>query len=620
MRSAKTTSRAACLLAGLFAFCMLLPALPPNAAASQENIARYNHQQVLAGASDLPVAARMLYRDGTEAIKAGDDARGEELLWRATKLDPDYADPYFTLARIRALKFDFEAVILLGNGAASMWRNYSTQSLLMLNAAAFLPYILVIVAMIVGLALTLKYMPFAAHKIQELMTNKLKASGGQLTSYLLLCVPFLVAPGPVTAIAYMTLLCWLFMRWRERFVLVAVTLPLIATGLFGAQFNTFTPIADPNSLTSLVARANTSGYDARLVRALAAQDVPALESEKQMALGHLEQRGGNYLKAAGHFRDAIAAKPEQAMGYINLGNVYFLQEQYEKALEGYRKAESIEANDAVVQFNLAQAFIKTLLMKESSKSYQRSLSLGLLGIQDQYADETREFIQVLPRTYTNSDLWSMARLEGAASSEFIDGLLFPVGRFSHKASAWILLGTLLASIVLMFIIKSHQLTFQCSNCGRLTCSSCCNSEREMTICESCFDTIATVTSEKVIDALLRQKRQAAVVTRRRSARFVTSLLPGIRDIYYGRIFRGFFLSTVFSVSLVTLLSRGFIMKDVSALELGTPLWKIALPAAGLLLMFLMSIFGKQSVDFRTYRSQVRVKRGGTESGSNTRVA
>ena len=122
------------------------------------------------------------------------------------------------------------------------------------------------------------------------------------------------------------------------------------------------------------------------------------------------------------------------MGYINLGNVYFLQQQYGKALEGYRKAESIDPNDAVVQFNLAQAFIKTMLMKESSKSFRRSLAHGLIDIKEQYAKETVEFIQVLPSTYSNPQLWRMASIEGAGTSEFLDGLLFPVGRFSHRAS------------------------------------------------------------------------------------------------------------------------------------------------------------------------------------------
>ena len=54
--------------------------------------------------------------------------------------------------------------------------------------------------------------------------------------------------------------------------------------------------------------------------------------------------------------------PNGSMGYVNLGNVYFIQGQYEKALEGYRKAESIDPEDPVCQYNLAQAFIKTLLI------------------------------------------------------------------------------------------------------------------------------------------------------------------------------------------------------------------------------------------------------------------
>ena len=151
------------------------------------------------------------------------------------------------------------------------------------------------------------------------------------------------------------------------------------------------------------------------------------------------------------------------------------------------------------------------------------------------------------------------------------------------------------------IIKSHRLTFQCSNCGKLTCSNCCNTDREMSLCQECHGTIATVSSEKVIDALLRQRRQAALVSRRKAARFVTATVPGIRDIYYGRVSRGFVLASMFSLSLVLLAARGLLIKDLSVHDVGVPLWKIILPAAGLVTTYLISILGKPKIDFRNYR-------------------
>jgi len=593
----------------------------PAAAVGSDNPGRYAHQQVIAGATTLPVPARVLYRDAVLALEKGDRASAEKSLERAITLDPEYADPYLTLARIRLARLELDGVVNLTQGLLAASTSFRGQSLLALNLAAIIPYVLLTIAMIIGFAFVIKYLPFVAHRIQESLRDRFNAAAPRAATYLLLLIPFVVLPDPITMLAYLTVLCWLFMLRRERVVLVFVTLPLIFAGLFGSHLAALTPVADPGSLTSLVARANSSAADADLIEALGASRVEGLEAERNMALGLLQQRAGNYLGAYDHFRIAIAEKPEDASGYINLGNVYFMQGQYEKALEGYRKAEGIAPEDPVCQYNLAQAFIKTLLMKESSRAYQNALRLGVENIKGRYPREAESFLQVLPWTYPNRELWRMAAIEGGDGSGFLDGLLFPFGRFSHRASAWILLGSLLVALALSRLIKNDRLTFQCSNCARLTCAGCCNTDHDMSLCRDCHNTIANVSSEKVIEALLRQKRQSAVVSRRRSARFVTSLLPGVRDIYYGRITRGFVLAGLFSLSLVMLASRGFLIKDPSVLIVDVPLWKIVLPGVGLAVTFMVSILGKPKADFRTYRSHThRMKDTGFDPTSHTRVA
>jgi hypothetical protein len=166
----------------------------------------------------------------------------------------------------------------------------------------------------------------------------------------------------------------------------------------------------------------------------------------------------------------------------------------------------------------------------------------------------------------------------------------------------ILLAALAIGIVASRLVRPSQLTFQCSNCGNLTCEQCCTEEKDMSLCKHCVSAIENITSEKVIGALLRQKRQAAIVKRGRASRVTTRVLPGVRDIAYGRVGRAFKLSFLFSISLVYLISRGYVVTDTMRIVPDTPLWQIILPAIGVVLAFIMSSTSKPRYEFRTRRT------------------
>jgi hypothetical protein len=197
-------------------------------------------------------------------------------------------------------------------------------------------------------------------------------------------------------------------------------------------------------------------------------------------------------------------------------------------------------------------------------------------------------------------------------NSLLDEMLLPFTGYTARTSAWILLGALLVAIALSRMIKTSKLTFQCSNCGSLTCEKCCEEARDMNLCNTCMSAIADITSEKVIGALLRQKRQSAIVRRGRASRVTTRVLPGIRDIMNGRVWRAFKLSSLFSVSLILLISRGLVIADTTRIVPATPLWQMILPAFGIVLSYILSSMSKPRYDFRKRRTGMG-KKTGTEA-------
>jgi Tfp pilus assembly protein PilF len=589
-------ARAICTVACVV---VLFPGWASAESPDRYHIAGYRHDQLAAGAKTLPLAARLAYRDATAELGKGNKEAGERGLLEAVAADPQYIDPYLTLARVKLLELDPEAAVYLLQAVSAISRNFSAQSMLALNLAVAIPHVLTLVCLIVCLALSIKYLPFAAHRVRELLQGRMRSSMPGVCAYMILLIPLVLAGNILPALVYITVLCWLFMYWRERMVMIVLFAPLIAMGLGEPLLRPLLPIADPKSVTSMAARANDSEGDPQLIKALERAPAVGIEAEKNIALGLLHQRAGSHGDAADHFYRAISLKPNDPKGYINLGNVYFSQGSYGKALEGYRKAEEIEPMDAICQHALAQAYIKTLLMKEASRSLQLATSLGIEKTKMSYAADALNDVAVFPKTLSTGELWRMAAVESrAVDPGGLNALMMPIARFPQKGSAWVLLATLVVATILGRIIDRSKLTFQCSNCGKLTCAGCCNTDREAPLCRECAATVDGVTSEKVTEALLRQKRLSAVVNRRKSSRVATMLLPGMRDISYGRASRGFTLAIVFSVGVVQLLANGYLVKDASVLVIGTPLWKPILAAAAIVLAYALSLLPKLQYSFR----------------------
>ncbi|NIO00922.1 MAG: tetratricopeptide repeat protein [Candidatus Latescibacteria bacterium] len=590
------------------AFCTILlltpiinTALGSNGTPADTYASPYNGQ-VYRGAQTLPLLAQLTHQKALKALRSGDSQRAEALLMETLELDPNYADPYFTLTKIKAKQFSSDTFYYFSKAIITLLTKFHYQRMIVVNAILFLLFIASLLASIICVAFLIKYLPFAAHRLREALSKRFSTSMPGLSAYMILLIPFVLLPGFITALAMMILLCWGFMWKRERLLAIFMLLPFVALGFFSDQLKPLAPLSDPSSLTSRIAAANESHGDQRLITAIEISPEGSLATEKDLALGLLHLRSEQFLPAATHFLRAISNDPKNMMAYVNLGNVYYLQEDYNKALEGYTKAASLDSLDAICQYNLAQAYIKTLLLGESSRALRRASASGIEKIKQSYASSALKHFPVYPKTFSTGDLWRISRNEGKTYAKGdLGNVLLPLTRFSLRTSAWILIIAFIFAFSIYRVIGRRKLTFQCSNCGELTCTECCNDERGGAYCKSCAEAIEGVFSEKVVEALLRQRRQSVIVKRRKSTRLLTPWLPGIRDIYFGRILRGAVLAFFFSLAMIFLWSKGMIIKDWTSITTQIPIWKTILSASAIALTYAFSIFPKRTFDSRSFR-------------------
>ena len=578
------------------------------------NRERYLRDAVERGARKITVLAHVEYGLAGQASKSGDKAEAQEHLRLALRYDPDYSDAYFALARLSLSRFRPDAAVYFFQGVVSLGRTFGGQARLALNAASTLSYVLLVLNLVVCVAFSIKYLPYAAHKLAERMRKRFNAAFPRAVSYLILLTPVVLFADTIIPLAYLTVLCWLSMYRREKVLVVVLVVPLIVAGFFDVHVRLAAVLSDPKSLASLVDRANTERADEHIAQAIERAPAAGLECDRDLALGLLYLKDKRYYDASDRLFKAVSLDPNRAMGYVNLGNVHFLQADYEKALQGYRKAASIEPSDPICQYNLAQAYIKTLLMKEASRSLQAA-GAGVEREKTRYSDEAFEAAIVLPRLFSDKEMWrlSLAEARSLDDERAAEGkAIFPW--LPGRAGAIIVILTIALAVALSLFINPDKLTFQCSNCGMLTCSDCCAEDRDLTLCRECAKSIDGVTSEKVVDALLRQKRQATFLRRKKSAKVVSMALPGVRDIYYGHVSRGLAVAFFFSLSVVNLVTGGTVLTDPSSRLGGNPLWRIVAAAAGIVAAYALSAVSKPNFSFKPQRHRVSPPRAVETAG------
>lgn len=575
----------------------------PAAFANAENVARHVEEQLRAGAVSLPLDAEIEYVDALTAIGEGDLAAAKEHLESSIALAPHFTDSYFTLARIEARRLSPDAIFWFAQGVSISARSFEAQSLFAANAGIALLMIFLIASAITWLAMALRYFPFMAHRLAEWLVHKFNAATPRACAYLILLMPFALFPRYPIAIALVLIGTWPFMQRRERVISFLSAGTFAALAWFAPAIDRYSPVADPASLTSLIVRANESAADPTLAALIAATPSRGLEAEQQTALGMLAMRAGDQEQAVGHFLGAIEKNPHESIAYVNLGNVYYLNGLYDKALEGYRKGEQVNATDAVGQYNLAQAYIKTLLMDESSQALKRASQAGFDPIRDRFAERARATWSIYPRIYEAGEFWRMAAIEGRRENAgvFSSALASATG-LSPRLGFVIVVIAILLSVISARVVKRHLLAFQCSNCGEITCNSCCSDEHNTVICKACGKVVGGVSSDKVLEALLRQRRQQLVVKRRKSIKWITVWLPGVRHLFYGRLISGVTLASLFAGCAVSLLARGYILPRCTSMDHSTPLWQLLLPAFGVALSYTISIFSRQLYEMRSTRS------------------
>lgn len=86
---------------------------------------------------------------------------------------------------------------------------------------------------------------------------------------------------------------------------------------------------------------------------------------------------GNYEKAIELFMQAVKEHPEDATGYINIGNIFASLNDAGQAEPFFQKALTLDSNAGTAYYGLANLYYNEERFEEAAKLYEKALQTGL---------------------------------------------------------------------------------------------------------------------------------------------------------------------------------------------------------------------------------------------------
>jgi tetratricopeptide (TPR) repeat protein len=282
---------------------------------------------------------------------------------------------------------------------------------------------------------------------------------------------------PLAALLVVLLVLVPFLARGERRVLGVLCVALALCEAPVPLLATRAMLLDPGAAGARLAQAQSAGSDARLERSLLREIAPG--RERDLVLGLLARRRGDLATAERHYAAAIAADPNWSTPYVNLANVYFIQGDMQRAAAGYRKAQSLDADNAFAAANLAQTYIRMLHFGEADQELARAAGLDFGAVTRRRAAWLDTQLPVLDMLLAPAEVLRLAGDEVRANPRQAQLLLQ-----TWRGTAWSGLGPWQAAAVLLALSmllwsrwRLRGLAYECANCTRLVCAHCTRESR-----------------------------------------------------------------------------------------------------------------------------------------------
>lgn len=522
-------------------------------------------------------------------------------LTTAAQLDANSPDVAFSAAdRAGRSRSWAEAVPLVARGFTRMLGDYRARLLSRADLFIVAALAIVFTSILLAIALFIRYGRAMAHDFREMLSSRFTGGSVTVLAFALLFLPVFLWLGPMWLLFYWLAIFFPYAGAAER-IAIAVLLLLVALLPVAADYTAsrIAGVESPVVMSALSSR--DQAYQPEALRRL--QELVAVVPDHpvlQLLAGNMQSFEGNEEQAQQHYNRAIELRRTYAGAHVNLGNLLFMNNEFQAAMTAYDKAQRADPDLAIAYYNHSVASGETYKFDQQSTMLEKARKADPAFVER--VTRVPPLQKIVMYSPPIAEAWSVTNelsKRPAARALFGNYASFDLARSSVNPMTIGALVSLLLALLLWMRRRRAGLANACIKCGRTFCPRCKSARESTTYCTQCIhiylkrDGVSIDTKRKKLEEVT--SHQTGMV--RRNKVFAT-FLPGAAQMMEGRIIAGvlgaFFFGLLVAVAILVGRLAPAIGPAADVAQLMVRIASIAL-AAILWFVLAMPVYRRRSV-------------------------
>jgi tetratricopeptide (TPR) repeat protein len=556
------------------------------------------------GIRNLPIFATLLVREGLEASRRNASEEAVALCKAAKKLAPGLSYGYFALAKVYWSRAKHRLDLVLSEYARGLVvsiKNFKHSFIRFADFFFLIGQSILLAFFLFSFILFLKYFPSLIESLAKSFRAQVFQIILAITKIVGILLPFFLQLNLIWAFMYWSLVFWVYMENRERFMIGLFLILIIYVPWAMDGCSHFLDHSADRLLHIYAANEETwnHGLKKDLIRRLQAN---SRDTRILFTLGLINKREGSYPRAEYYYKRVLFNNSSAADAMTNLANVYLAMGNVDKAIALNSKAIDLNPQKASFYFNLHRANSKkSSAPVKADSSIQRATELDpplihrYLEIE---SDNMNRF--VIDETLSAMSLWkdSIHHLVGTWMDPggLVSVLTRPLSKRVRFVSPLLFLGMM---VVCSIVAKRRGTVRKCPLCGSPSRRVFPRRIEGDFICLGCHRLFV---KKEGLNPKIKVKKVAEVRKHRRREEFISRILSlfslGGGYVWRNYTVRGVVFLFVFSLFILRKVHWHGLIRNAEVVPASSPLSSEAFFIGLFALMYFVSLRGISRLERR----------------------